>query len=130
MSTIIAFVLKYKVHLLIGIAAIVAVFLLLQGVSKIRTAIEDRRVAALEVQLKSAEERVQQLEGRRQILEVDLANVNGLLATANQGLADAQNATGKARVVYVNVGKGPVFNSTTDDGKVRELTEILDKLYP
>lgn len=125
------FALKHKKPLAIALLTVIVAFVLLKGFTSISQYISDRRFAGLEQQITDSKNRVQQLEGQIQLLKGQLGEVNGQLLQSNERVVAAESRADSAKTVYVTTrAKGPTFVNVEPDKQVKELEDLLNKLYP
>lgn len=99
--------------------------------SKVDAYIANKRVTKLAADNAAAKERILKLEGQVELLSTQLVKVNERIVEADARVKEAEDNTANAKTHYITVRtRGPVFNSPTDAGKVTELTDLLDSLYP
>lgn len=125
------FVLQYKTYFLFLALFLLTGLALAKGVNLITERVSEYRIKVLQQTIKESSDKIQQLEGQIQLKDAELATLNQKLAESNQRTAEAEARTGKARTVYVTTkAQGPTFVSTDDLGRVKELSDLLNKLYP
>jgi TolA-binding protein len=131
MQKITAFLLKHKREIGYALGVFVIITSLWVGVGRLMAYVESRKIASLEQVIKDSQRRVHQLEGQLQVKNEQLSSVNQQLEDSNNRLIEAAANTDKVRTVYVNTKKnGPTFVSTDDQGRIKELGDTLNSLYP
>jgi septal ring factor EnvC (AmiA/AmiB activator) len=131
MKFVLDFLLKHKKAIAVVIIGVLLIAILVKGLNAASNYFQNKKFAALEQTIQTSEAKVQQLEGQLQVTTATLNTVNTKLQESDARVVDAEARTDQVRTVYVGVrAKGPTFVSPDDAGKVRELTEVLNGLYP
>lgn len=125
------FVVKHKEYFLFLVLFVLGALAVAKGINFIIEKDNEHKVAALEKVVSDNEKHIQQIEGQKILLQAELDKVRGELTESNTRVHDAENQTTQIKTVYVTTkGKGPTFNSKDEEGQVRELTTVVNSLYP
>jgi septal ring factor EnvC (AmiA/AmiB activator) len=131
MKVVIDFLLKHKRAVVIFLSALLVFSVLFKGIDRVGHYIKNKKIAALEQTIQASEVKIQQLEGQLQVTTAALNTTSRKLEESDARVADAESRTNQVRTVYVGVrSKGPTFVSKDTEGQVKELTDVVNGLYP
>ncbi len=89
------------------------------------------KVEKLEREINQAKETNLKLQGQVDLLTSQVKDLNQTIAQADAAVSAAVKDTSDAKIKYITVrSSGAVFNSPSDTGKVSELTDALNTIYP
>ena len=118
----------------VKLAAIVLAVVLVFGYGVYQYAaayVSSAKIERLEKEKKNAEDNVLKLQGQVEAKNLDIARLSQAIVLVTQTAVEASKSTQSASSAYTRVRtNAPVFVSTTDAGKIKELAEKLNLLYP
>ena len=121
---------KYKKPIAAALLLIFVSITVFYTVGHIKDYFVDRRVAELE---REQELHLQKIDILSQVISTknaELALIQEYLKQSDAKLKELAAATSRARTIYVNRPNKPIFQSPDLEGRVKELTTLLNTLYP
>lgn len=93
--------------------------------------VANAKLERLEKEKKNAEDNVLKLQGQVESKNLDIARLSQAVVLATQTAVEASKSTQSASSSYTRVRtNAPVFVSTDDAGKIKELVDKLNLIYP